>query len=168
MGISTLLGRFCRRVFICITRPRSSFRKHNEETQDDFFRPIAYNEEKRTVGGQYNIKLQPCMCAYIDPAYTRDRKQEQAVCRKYIREHKTVIDILLTMKKYEGRYERILPVLFEMGIEPHVAHGYMRYLTNQDKDVQALTIAEHLLEQYADDITRAAVVRSVRAAIMPI
>ena len=41
----------------------------------------------------------------------------------------------------------------------------------QREDLNALEIAlayQHLLEQYADDTTRAAVVRSIRAAIMPI
>ena len=90
------------------------------------------------------------------------RKQEEAVCRKYIREHKTAIDILMAMKKYDGRfaeieerYEKILPVIFEMGIELETAKEYVRYLIHQNKDAKVLPFAEQLLEHCTEDADKA-------------
>ena len=90
------------------------------------------------------------------------RKKKETLCRRYIREHKTAIDILLTMKQYEGRfaeveqrYEKILPVIFEMGIELDAALDYVKFLRDQNKGVKAIPIAQQLLELYPEDADKA-------------
>ncbi|MBO7195954.1 MAG: hypothetical protein J6V80_01330 [Clostridia bacterium] len=64
-------------------------------------------------------------------ARARIKEQEVAVCRKYIKEHKTAIDIINTItncdekwrrNEIEKRYRKIVPVVFEMGIELNVAN----------------------------------------------
>ena len=93
----------------------------------------------------------------------RIREQEEAVCRKYIREHKTAIDILMTMKQYEGRfaeieqrYDAILPIILEMNVEVNTARAYANYLYDQNKDAKAIPIFEQLLERYTNEADKAA------------
>ena len=104
----------------------------------------------------------------IDNEFLRRRQrrleEDIADCKKYIKEHKTAIDILQTMKKYDGRfaeieerYEKIAPVIFEMNLELDTAYAYVKYLIDQNKDSKSLPIAEQLLELYEDDVDKAKV-----------
>ena len=98
----------------------------------------------------------------IEGDFLRERKrikeQEIAVCRKYIKEYKTKIDILEAMKKYDKRfedmeaiYEKIVPVALEMQIELETVYGYVCYLHDQNKDAKAIGTAEQLLPFFTDD-----------------
>ena len=100
----------------------------------------------------------------------RQRRHEEDIadCKKYIKEHKTAIDILQTMKKYDGRfaeieerYEKIVPVIFEMNLELDTAYAYVDYLVDQNKDSKALPIAEKLLDMYEDDVDKAKVLNAL-------
>lgn len=86
----------------------------------------------------------------------RERLHEQdiAICRKYIREHKTAIDILLSMTDYanrfeeiENRYNKILPLIFEKNIEVATAYDYVCFLYFQQKPKIAYKIGKDLYEQ---------------------
>lgn len=91
----------------------------------------------------------------IDNDFLRKRRkikeQDIAVCRKYIKEHKTAIDILETMINYENRfseiderYGKIIPVIFSEGIEYNVAIDYASYLSQQNRSKEAADILEKL------------------------
>lgn len=93
----------------------------------------------------------------IDDDFLRTRKkikeQDIAVCRKYIKEHKTAIDILKTMRNYkdrfaeiDSRYEKIIPIIFEEEIELDTAGDYAFYLAEQNREIQAIKIVERLIE----------------------
>lgn len=93
----------------------------------------------------------------IDDDFLRERKrikeQDVAVCRKYIKEHKTAIDILLSMTAYKDRfaeidrrYEKIIPVIFSEGIEYGVASDYASYLSKQNRSKEAVNVLERLQE----------------------
>ena len=108
----------------------------------------------------------------IDNEFLRRRQrrleEDIADCKKYIKEHKTAIDILQTMKKYddrfaeiEERYEKIVPVIFEMNLELDTAYAYVCYLVDQNKDSKALPIAEKLLDMYEDDVDKAKVLNEL-------
>ena len=98
----------------------------------------------------------------IDSDFLRERKklkeQNEAVCRKYIKEHKTAIDILSSMTEYDERfkeigerYEKILPVILEEGIELDTALEYGRYLLGQNSDEKALSVINTLLPHCDDN-----------------
>ncbi|MBR5272235.1 MAG: tetratricopeptide repeat protein, partial [Clostridia bacterium] len=102
----------------------------------------------------------------IDTDFLRDMKrleeQKIAVCRKYIREHKTAIDILGAMKAYdkrfeeiEERYKKIIPYILELKIDIETAGEYVHYLINQGKDGAALPVAEQLIEMCEDEVEKA-------------
>lgn len=86
----------------------------------------------------------------------RERLHEQdiAICRKYIREHKTAIDILISMTDYasrfeeiENRYNKILPLIFEKNIEVATAYDYVCFLYFHQKLKIAYKIGKDLYEQ---------------------
>ncbi|MBR2861810.1 MAG: tetratricopeptide repeat protein [Clostridia bacterium] len=98
----------------------------------------------------------------LDNEFLRKRKrikeQEIALCRKYIKENKTAIDILTVMKHFgerfdqiESRYKKIVPVILEMGIELEVAFNYVWFLIDQNRDDEALPLAEKLLPVCDDE-----------------
>lgn len=77
------------------------------------------------------------------------------MCRKYIKEHKTAIDILLSMTAYKDRfaeidkrYEKIIPIIFSEKIEFSVACNYAKYLADQNRGERAIEIAEKLKDEY--------------------
>lgn len=91
----------------------------------------------------------------IDDDFLRERKrikeQDVAVCRKYIKEHKTAIDILQTMKGYNGRfseieerYEKIIDIAFEHE-EIKTVYSYILYLSEQNKHHKAISLCEKLI-----------------------
>lgn len=84
----------------------------------------------------------------IDDDFLRERKrikeQDIAVCRKYIKEHKTAIDILETMKTYkerfkeiEERYQKIIPIVLEEKIEIELLFDYTCFLQSQAQSIKA-------------------------------
>lgn len=91
----------------------------------------------------------------IDDDFFRERKRikehDIAICRKYIKEHKTAIDILQTMKEYSGRfieieerYEKIIDIAFEHE-EIEIVYSYILYLREQNKQQKAISICEKLI-----------------------
>ena len=98
----------------------------------------------------------------IDSDFHRDMArlegQKITLCRKYIKEHKTAIDILCSMKNYEKRFEeieerykKIIPYILELKIETDIAIDYASYLNDQGKDSMALPIIEKLIEICCDE-----------------
>ena len=95
----------------------------------------------------------------IDSDFLREMKklehQKILVCKKYIREHKTAIDILKSMRGYDGRfeeieerYQKIIPYILEFKVELETAKDYISYLINQGSDSLALPVAEKLVAIY--------------------
>lgn len=85
----------------------------------------------------------------------RLKAQETALCKRYVREQKTAIDILTAMVGYkerfaeiEKRYEEIVPVILEMGIELLFASDYVAYLFYQKKKEKALETALQLKDNF--------------------
>ena len=80
-------------------------------------------------------------------------EQKATVCRKFIRENKTAIDILMAMTNYQGRfdeivrrYEDIVPVALAEGLELDVVYDYVDYLQEQNNYKKAIKIGEKLNE----------------------
>ncbi len=84
----------------------------------------------------------------IDDEFLRARRrieeQDISVCRKYIKEHKTAIEILETMKNYkdrfaeiEKRYEKIVPIILEKKIEIEILFDYTCFLQSQAQSEKA-------------------------------
>lgn len=78
-------------------------------------------------------------------------EQKATVCRKFIRENKTAIDILMAMTNYQGRfdeiirrYEDIVPVALAEGIELNVVYDYVVYLWEQNNHKKAIKVGEKL------------------------
>lgn len=80
----------------------------------------------------------------IDNDFLRERQrikdQDIAVCRKYIKEHKTAIDILATMIDYknrfveiEKRYSKILPVILEDNLELSILYDYASFCLDTEQ-----------------------------------
>ena len=114
--------------------------------------------------GDYEGCLSVLNADDIDADYFRIREklheQELAAATKYIREHKTAIDILGAMKGYAERfseiyerYRKIFPVILEMKIEAETALGYIDFLLDQNMDTEALSAAKKLSVRY-DDVER--------------
>lgn len=98
----------------------------------------------------------------INNDYFRKRKLRQEMQKKesmqFIREHKTAIDILMTMVNYnkrfkdiEERYETIVPIAEEDLIELDIIFDYASYLLNQNKYKKALQTAQKLERIYEDN-----------------
>jgi len=70
----------------------------------------------------------------------RAHEQDIAVCKKYIKEMSTRIEVLRAMTKYGARfaeieeiYDQIVPVALEMGLELGVVYDYASYLNKQNR-----------------------------------
>ena len=99
----------------------------------------------------------------IDNDFFAFEKQEEQKLKKragiYIREHKTAIDILMTMVNYknrfneiEERYEKIIKVAEKYLVELDVVYDYASYLFVQNKLNRALTIAKKLQLIYDNNL----------------
>lgn len=98
----------------------------------------------------------------IDKDFFADERQAEQKRKKragiYIREHKTAIDILMTMVNYknrfneiEERYEKIVKVAEKYKVELDVVYNYANYLMNQNKYKKALQTAQELERIYEDN-----------------
>ena len=98
----------------------------------------------------------------IDNDFFAFEKQEEQKLKKragiYIKEHKTAIDILMTMVNYksrfneiEERYEKIVKVAEKYKVELYVVYDYAIYLKNQNKYKKALQTAQELERIYEDN-----------------
>ncbi|MBE6727603.1 MAG: tetratricopeptide repeat protein [Ruminococcaceae bacterium] len=81
----------------------------------------------------------------------RLKEQDTALCKRFIRENKTAIDILEVMTDYAGRfeeiakrYEDIVPLALEEGIELETVYCYIDYLYKQNNGQKALEVAQSL------------------------
>ena len=90
-------------------------------------------------------------------------QQELALCRRYVREHLTAIEILFSMHGYaqrfgeiEERFEKIIPLVFEEGCELDAAFLYACYLHSESKNEKAYQIAKKLLPLYPEGSDREA------------
>ena len=88
----------------------------------------------------------------IDSDFERQRENYIAACKTYIREHKTAIDILYTMTKYEGRFDeieerfkKIVPRILETRVEIKTAFAYLSFLKMRRKDEETLELAKKML-----------------------
>lgn len=97
----------------------------------------------------------------IDDDFFKERerlkKENTAICRRYIKEHQTAIDILTVMNDYKGRfdeiedrYEKIVPIALEEKIELEVVEGYCHFLSGQIRIKKALELAYKLEEVYEE------------------
>ena len=122
--------------------------------------------------GDYDGCMRVLDADEIDNDFLRQRRQlqeqEKALCKKYIREHKTAIDILGSMTQYanrfdeiEARYAKIIPLILEMRIELDTAYAYVVYLTDQNKNKESLALAEKLLPLYESEEDRAYVLNAL-------
>ncbi len=111
--------------------------------------------------GDYEGCLAVLDASEIDNDFLRERNrikaEEVAVCKKYIREHKTAIDILHSMTEYqnrfseiENRYQKIIPLILELGIELSTGYEYLSYLYRQNHMTKAVELAEQLLPLVTD------------------
>lgn len=91
----------------------------------------------------------------IDNDFLKVEKQIEEMAKKnaqkYIREHKTAIDILETMVNYrnrfneiEERYEKIVPIAEKYMVELSVIYNYCSLLDNQNKSPKAYEFAKKL------------------------
>ncbi|MGN1432334.1 MAG: tetratricopeptide repeat protein [Ruminococcus sp.] len=98
----------------------------------------------------------------IDNDFFAFEKQEEQKLKKragiYIKEHKTAIDILMTMVYYknrfneiEERYDKIVKVAEKYLVELDVICDYAIYLENQNKYKKALQTAQELESIYDDN-----------------
>ncbi len=135
--------------------------------KDDIHGEISARQKKAYIlfeKGDYEGCMAILDSSDIDNEFLRGRKalkeKEISLCRKYIKEHKTAIDVLRVMKKFEGRfneieerYEKIIPVIFEMEIEFETAFEYTVYLIEHNKEQKAILIAEKLKGYYEEAVT---------------
>lgn len=95
----------------------------------------------------------------IDDDFLRAEKHLEEMAKKnavkYIREHKTAIDILETMMNYknrfneiEERYEKIVPVAEKYLVEVDVIYDYCSLLDDQNKSPKAYELAKRLERLY--------------------
>ena len=110
--------------------------------------------------GDYEGALRILDAQEIDDEFEADmhrmEQMQQARAAKYIKEHKTAIDILMTMYDYKGRfdeierrYKKIVPVAEKYNVELDVVYDYICYLQNQTLYSQAIRLAERLLTNEA-------------------
>lgn len=97
----------------------------------------------------------------IDNDFLRAEKQFEEMAKKnakkYIREHKTAIDILRTMINYqnrfneiEERYKKIVPVAEKYLIELDIVYDFASFLYLQRKYKAAVNVAENLKDIYSN------------------
>ncbi len=156
---------------------RQTLLKEIEELQNQIFK-VSLKMIKDDIHGEITIRQKEayrlfelgdysgCLTVLnskdIDDDFFRERtklkEMNRQICKKYISEHKTAIDILKTMTEYENRfseienrYSKILPVIIDEGIELFILHEYASFCLDMDQYEKGIFYALKSIKMQQDD-----------------
>ncbi len=114
--------------------------------------------------GDYEGSLSSLDPSDIDSEF-QNAQQSTDACVRYIREHKSAVDILRTMKddsehfsEIDKRYDKIIPLIIDRRIELDVAVDYVDYLIERNQEEKLLEIADALFGVFEDSDPQKAII----------